>query len=83
MTEASGQKIANAGLLASLMVVGIHVIGNRAVDSLVKCWDQISRFGFFRIAVPFFFVCSGYFLALHVEESGWYRTACCKRIKSL
>jgi len=36
-----------------------------------------------RMAVPFFFVCSGYFLARHFDEEGWWRREVGKRIFSL
>lgn len=39
--------------------------------------------GIFRIAVPYFFVVSGFFLAGHIRENGWWRRACVKRVRSL
>jgi len=38
---------------------------------------------FARMAVPFFFVCSGYFLACHMDESGWWIRALRKRFATL
>lgn len=76
-------KIANAGFLAVMMVVGIHTAGRPAERTLVWWWDLLSHYGVFSIAVPFFFVCSGYFLARHVGDVGWYRSACVKRFWGL
>jgi len=36
-----------------------------------------------RMAVPFFFVCSGFFLARHFDEPGWWRREVVKRLRSL
>lgn len=36
-----------------------------------------------RIAVPFFFFTSGYFLSAHFSEEGWFARECKKRIKTL
>lgn len=36
-----------------------------------------------RVAVPFFFLLSGYFLAGHVEEEGWWKRETLKRLRSL
>lgn len=39
--------------------------------------------GLCRIAVPFFFFMSGFFLAAHVGEKNWWRMVCRKRVKTL
>ena len=39
--------------------------------------------GFCRWAVPFFFAASGFLLAQHADEDGWYGVAIKKRIKTL
>lgn len=36
-----------------------------------------------RVAVPFFFLLSGYFLAAHVGEEGWWKRETLKRLRSL
>jgi surface polysaccharide O-acyltransferase-like enzyme len=75
-------KIVNLSFLCAIFVCMIHVR-----------WAPTTEFGetlvflFMRtigsVAVPFFFVVSGYFLARHCEESGWWEAAIRKRIRSL
>ena len=43
----------------------------------------LGREGLCSMAVPYFFVCSGYFLAGHFGEMGWWGREVHKRIKSL
>jgi surface polysaccharide O-acyltransferase-like enzyme len=69
-------KIANASVIAMGMVVGIHTAGREIATlefgSVIWWWCALGMYGVFQIAVPFFFFCSGYFLAKHIDEDGWY-----------
>ena len=80
-------KIANASVIAAAMVVGIHTagmeIGTFKLGSAIWWWLALGMYGMFQIAVPFFFLCSGYFIAGHIGEDGWYRRECRKRVRSL
>lgn len=80
-------KIANTSFFAALMVVGIHTTGREPtvidIHSALWWFEAISHYGIFLIAVPFFFICSGYFLAGHIEEHGWWKRECAKRIRTL
>ena len=84
-------KVANGGIIAAAMVVGIHVCDPQEIGSALWWWDAMLRRGLFQVAVPFFFVCSGYFLCRHYEcarvdggdlWAGW-RGEMRKRVKSL
>ena len=70
-----------------MMVVGIHTAGRWLDDSArgttLWFWETWGYFGVFLIAVPFFFLCSGFFLAGHMEEAGWWRRECMKRVRTL
>ena len=85
--EALSAKVSNMGVLCMGFVVAIHVAGRElsgfAPGSLMWWWEALGHYGLFLVAVPFFFICSGYFLAGHVSESGWWFRECRKRIKSL
>ena len=80
-------KITNASVFAMMMIVGIHVLGHgwQSLEKGSTLWWFVAfgQYGVFNIAVPFFFTCSGYFLAGHMEESGWWCRECRKRIETL
>lgn len=81
---AVGEKVTLLSIAAAMMVVAIHVGGNAATrGSLVWWWEQIGHYGVFCAAVPFFFVCSGFFLGRHCDEEGWWSRGCLKRVRSL
>lgn len=83
----TSQKMANASLFAMAMVVAIHTAGRESTtiegNSALWWFEAIGHYGVFRIAVPFFFICSGYFLAGHMEECGWWRREFLKRMRTL
>ena len=79
-------KIANGGVIAAAMVVGIHCSDSLDVGSVLWWWDRLVTEGLFMVAVPFFFVCSGYFLCRHYESGNYLVTwhgELRKRFKSL
>ena len=84
ITPDASQKIKNMSLLCSLLVVSIHV-GWTHENGLSLGWfvyHGIAQ-GVARIAVPFFFVVSGFFLAQHFDKECWWRREVGKRVKSL
>lgn len=83
MDERFSNKILNASLLCAVLVATIHVgPGSGEMDS--GWWFRaIFTNGISTIAVPFFFLVSGYFLAVHVDEQGWWMTSVLKRIRTL
>lgn len=82
-TETS-QKIKNMSFVCSLLVVSIHVVWC-ADNTFSLGWfiEQGVKQGIARIAVPFFFVVSGFFLAQHFDEEGWWKREVKKRLFSL
>lgn len=71
ISEDISAKFANMGFVCVCLVVLMHV----------HCpWEGG---GINQLAVPFFFVMSGFFLAAHVDEKGWYARALRKRLRSL
>lgn len=77
------EKIRSFSFLCAGMVVGIHVSGMDGSGNLLWFWNRVGHYGIFLIAVPFFFLVSGYFLAGHFNEKGWWRRENGKRIGSL
>ena len=85
ITKEASQKIKNMGLVCACLVVGIHVDFPMIDDKLSAGWFMSNLFveGIARIAVPFFFVVSGYFFAGHLDENGWWKREVRKRLRSL
>lgn len=80
----NSNKIANMSLLCAIFVVFIHCGSPDAVGSCAWIIDGLIFKGIFCIAVPFFFVVSGYFLGCHdIETPKCYVTELRKRIVSL
>ncbi len=77
-------KIANMGFVGACLVVSLHVSQQLQVEGVLgKVAGYISNKGLGNCAVPFFFMASGFFLAGHMGECGWWRSECRKRIRSL
>ena len=77
------QKIANLGLVAACMVVLMHSGKRPEIGTLAWYFYEITTQGVCRAAVPFFFLVSGFFLARHMNENGWWCKEIGKRIKTL
>lgn len=81
-TETSA-KLANMGFLCACLVVFIHVPMARSTDP-VAWWFHFLTTGILcRIAVPFFFVASGFLLARHARSPGWWKAENKKRLRTL
>ena len=83
MTKETSWKIKNMGFICALLVVSIHIDWHEDESQLLWWGRQLIKGGIAGIAVPFFFVVSGYFLAAHFDEDGWWKREVGKRIKSL
>ena len=76
-------KMSNMALLCAVLVVFIHnFLGGYANGWWHKSCFLVSH-GLANIAVPYFFLASGYFLAKHGTEVGWWRRESVKRLRTL
>ena len=84
ISSETSQKIKNMSLLCAFLVVSIHVIWPHEQPLSVGwfMYEALSE-GIAKIGVPFFFIVSGFFLAQHFDEAGWYQSEVRKRINSL
>lgn len=83
ITQSTSNKIANMALLCAVLVVSIHLMRIVPFESGAWWFFALGSETISRMAVPFFFVCSGFFLAAHYGEKGWYSTALIKRFRTI
>lgn len=83
MTKAISNKFSNMGFVCACLVVAYHD-GLCGIYPGAGWWvrrlfsDSIGL-----IAVPFFFLASGYFLAVRIGDVGWWQRALLKRVRTL
>ena len=72
------------GFISALLIVILHSTPRPDIGTL-QWWivGVLGRDGLCRIAVPYFFFTSGFFLAGHVCEDGWWHSEVGKRVKTL
>lgn len=87
MTKISDElssRMANMGFVCALLVVFIHIgFGSYQRGSGAWYVTQIFRSVIADIAVPYFFLKAGFFLAKHFEETGWWLRAVKTRVRTL
>ena len=83
VSEAMSNRLKNMSFLCACLVVLIHVPWAYPCGSFGWWFSEIVAKGVSRVAVPFFFFTSGYFLVNHIGEKDWYYLTVYKRIKSL
>ena len=71
------------GIVCAFMVLFIHLPCGKDATALTKWIHSFFSHGVGKMAVPFFFVASGYLLAGHFGEDGWWRKAVKKRFRTL
>lgn len=76
-------KISNMSLWCSVLVISIHCGWYTVEGRTAWLLDRIFAQGYSRIAVPFFFAASGYFLAGHADEESWWKAELGKRLKTI
>lgn len=70
-------------VICMALVVSIHLAWSNEDGGVVWFVRQLTESGVSRIAVPFFFIVSGYFLSAHFGEQGWWYREIKKRWRTL
>ncbi len=83
VTQDVSNKFANMGFICSCFVVYIHTFTECTPGDSTWWMMSMIRDGLSRIAVPFFFITSGFFLAGHCNEFNWWRLEVMKRLRTL
>lgn len=76
-------RLANMGIVCACLIAVSHSGFYGQMDGASRWLQQIMTWGFGNLPVPFFFLASGYFLAGHVGEAGWWGREARKRVRSL
>ena len=81
----TSRKIAAFGLVCAFFVTMIHAAQPVPSDPATAGWwfYRLTAGVFGRLAVPFYFAVSGFFLARHAGEEGWWKREMGKRWKTV
>lgn len=82
LTSELSSKFKNMAFIAACLVVLIHSGKAEEQDGSSWWFVQLVTEGVFRMAVPFFFLTSGFFLAQYIDGCGWWRREVKKRVRS-
>ncbi len=78
----TSNKIANLSFVCALLVCAVHIHWSFATDA-GRLVSALFRHVLGICAVQYFFLVAGFFLARHCGETGWWRSAVRKRIRTL
>ena len=82
--EALSHKFKNMAIVCAILVVFIHItLGAVQPGKPLWVYSMLIPHGIAQIGVPFFFLASGYFLAGHIGENGWWKREAHKRVRTL
>ena len=82
--ERLSRKLSLMSLVAAAMIVLIHSFPESAYSHFIGRYVVAALAdGICEIAVPYFFLASGFFLATHIREDGWYGREVLKRVKTI
>lgn len=84
ITQETSRRMAVMGFVCACMIVGIHCTPHPDCGTW-QWWvaNILGADGLCRVAVPWFFIASGFFLAGRVGEPSWYSNAVKKRVRTL
>lgn len=82
ISEYNSAKVRQCGFLCSLLVVGLHISYTPEGDDAFR-WLFYIQHTIGRIAVPMFFVFSGFFVECNFDRGGGYVSVVKKRVRSV
>ena len=82
ISEENSWKIVNLSFFCMLLVCIVHVQW-RETTEIERTLVYLVKYVICGIGVPFFFAVSGFFLARHMDEPGWWKAAIQKRMGTL
>ena len=84
VSEELSCKFKNMAIVCAILVVLLHVdLSEVEPGEPLWVFSRLIPQGIAYISVPFFFLASGYFLAGHIGEEGWWKREVLKRIRTL
>ena len=82
ISEENSAKVVNLSFLCMIFVCMVHVRWNVSTE-VGRALVYLFKYVICAVCIPFFFVVSGFFLARHFGEPGWWKAAIRKRIGTL
>lgn len=83
LSRETSARLANMGFVCALLVVAHHVRYFEEAFSFFGIWERFVSNGICTIAVPSFFLMSGFFFAGHMNEHDWVSRELFKRVRTL
>ena len=82
--EAESAKMANMAWFNAVLIVALHVMNFAQPADAASWWlRSVVHGGVCSMAVPFFFLASGWFFGRHVDEQGWWLRELKKRVRTI
>ena len=84
VSEGLSCKFKNMAIVCAILVILIHTApGGLEPGEPLWVFCKLIPGGIAKVGVPFFFLASGYFLAGHIGEDGWWKRELGKRVRTL
>ena len=79
----TSRRFAVMSFVCAVLIVVLHTFAGRLDCPIERIAGNMIQDGICRIAIPWFFLAAGFFLAGHMTENGWWQREVLKRVRSL